>query len=60
MTEYCACAPDDGTQPTALEVLAELANAYVSKLVDFDRFAGVVGQIADFFPTLVKLSTALS
>jgi len=36
------------------------ANAYISKPVDFDRFAGVVGQIEDFFLTLVKLPTALS
>jgi CheY-like chemotaxis protein len=36
------------------------ANAYISKPVDFDRFAGVIGQIDDFFLTLVKLPTALS
>jgi len=31
------------------------ANAYISKPVDFDRFIGVIGQIDDFFLTLVKL-----
>ena len=36
------------------------ANAYISKPVDFDRFAGVIGQIDDFFLTLVKLPTGLS
>ena len=33
------------------------ANAYISKPVDFDRFIGVIGQIDDFFLTLVKLPT---
>jgi len=31
------------------------ANAYVTKPVDFDRFVEVVGQIDDFFVTVVKL-----
>ena len=31
------------------------ANAYISKPVDFERFIGVIGQIDDFFLTLVKL-----
>jgi CheY-like chemotaxis protein len=31
------------------------ANAYISKPVDFDRFVAVIGQIDDFFLTLVKL-----
>lgn len=31
------------------------ANAYISKPVDFDKFTGVIGQIDDFFLTLVKL-----
>ena len=31
------------------------ANAYISKPVDFDRFIGVIGQIDDFFLSLVKL-----
>jgi CheY-like chemotaxis protein len=30
------------------------ANAYVTKPVDFERFSDVVGQINDFFLTLVK------
>ncbi len=33
------------------------ANAYISKPADFDRFAAVVGQIDDFFLTLVQLPT---
>lgn len=36
------------------------ANAYISKPVDFERFAGVIGQIDDFFLSLVKLPTGLS
>ena len=36
------------------------ANAYVSKPVDFDRFIGVIGQIDDFFLTLVKLPGGLT
>jgi CheY-like chemotaxis protein len=36
------------------------ANAYISKPVDFERFIGVIGQIDDFFLTLVKLPVALS
>jgi len=31
------------------------ATASISKPVDFDRFIGVIGQIDDFFLTLVKL-----
>jgi CheY-like chemotaxis protein len=31
------------------------ANAYISKPVDYDRFISVIGQIDDFFLTLVKL-----
>jgi CheY-like chemotaxis protein len=34
------------------------ANAYISKPVDFDRFIAVIGQIDDFFLTLVQLPTA--
>jgi len=34
------------------------ANAYISKPVDFERFIGVIGQIDDFFLTLVKLPTS--
>jgi len=34
------------------------ANAYISKPVDFDRFIGVIGQIDDFFLTLVKLPSS--
>jgi CheY-like chemotaxis protein len=36
------------------------ANAYISKPVDFEKFVGVIGQIDDFFLTLVKLPSALS
>jgi CheY-like chemotaxis protein len=36
------------------------ANAYISKPVDFDKFVGVIGQIDDFFLTLVKLPCSLS
>ncbi len=31
------------------------ANAYISKPVDFDRFIAAIGQIDDFFLTLVQL-----
>jgi CheY-like chemotaxis protein len=31
------------------------ANAYISKPVDYDKFVGAIGQIDDFFLTLVKL-----
>jgi CheY-like chemotaxis protein len=31
------------------------ANAYVSKPVDFEAFVGIVGQIDDFFLTVVRL-----
>src|SRR5215472_17146044 len=31
------------------------ANAYISKPVDFERFISLIGQIDDFFLTLVKL-----
>jgi len=31
------------------------ANAYISKPVDFEKFVGVIGQIDEFFLTLVKL-----
>lgn len=31
------------------------ANAYVSKPVDFDKFVEIVGQIDDFFLTVVRL-----
>ena len=33
------------------------ANAYISKPVDFEKFVDVIGQIDDFFLTLVKLPT---
>jgi CheY-like chemotaxis protein len=36
------------------------ANAYISKPVDFEKFVGVIGQIDDFFLTLVKLPFGLS
>jgi CheY-like chemotaxis protein len=36
------------------------ANAYISKPVDFEKFVGVIGQIDDFFLTLVKLPNAAS
>ena len=36
------------------------ANAYISKPADFDEFVGVIGQIDDFFLTLVKLPYSLS
>lgn len=36
------------------------ANAYISKPVDFEKFIGVIGQIDDFFLTLVKLPSSLS
>jgi CheY-like chemotaxis protein len=36
------------------------ANAYISKPVDYDRFIGAIGQIDDFFLTLVKLPPGLS
>jgi CheY-like chemotaxis protein len=36
------------------------ANAYISKPVDFEKFVGVIGQIDDFFLTLVKLPYWLS
>jgi CheY-like chemotaxis protein len=31
------------------------ANAYVTKPIDFDRFMNTIGQIDDFYLTLVKL-----
>jgi uncharacterized membrane protein YkvA (DUF1232 family) len=31
------------------------ANAYVTKPIDFDRFMTAIGQIDDFYLTLVKL-----
>jgi len=36
------------------------ANAYISKPLDYDRFIGVIGQIDDFFLTLVKLPAGLT
>jgi CheY-like chemotaxis protein len=36
------------------------ANAYISKPVDFEKFVGVIGQIDEFFLTLVKLPYSLS
>ena len=36
------------------------ANAYISKPVDFEKFVGVIGQIDDFFLTLVKLPSSAS
>ena len=36
------------------------ANAYISKPVDFEKFVGVIGQIDDFFLSLVKLPISLS
>jgi CheY-like chemotaxis protein len=36
------------------------ANAYISKPVDFEKFVGVIGQIDEFFLTLVKLPCSLS
>jgi CheY-like chemotaxis protein len=34
------------------------ANAYISKPVDFEKFVGVIGQIDEFFLTLVKLPSS--
>jgi CheY-like chemotaxis protein len=42
-------------QEDILRSYALHANAYISKPVDFERFVGVIGQIDDFFLTLVKL-----
>ena len=42
-------------QEDILRSYALHANAYVSKPVDFDRFVGVIGQIDEFFLSLVKL-----
>jgi CheY-like chemotaxis protein len=36
------------------------ANAYISKPVDFDKFVSVIGQIDNFFLTLVKLPSSAS
>jgi CheY-like chemotaxis protein len=36
------------------------ANAYISKPVDFERFIEVIGQIDNFFLTLVKLPPSLN
>jgi len=48
-------APDDIARSYSLH-----ANAYISKPVDYDRFIGVIGQIDEFFLTLVKLPTGLT
>ena len=42
-------------QEDILRSYALHANAYVSKPVDFDKFVGVIGQIDEFFLSLVKL-----
>jgi CheY-like chemotaxis protein len=36
------------------------ANAYISKPVDFEKFVAAIGQIDEFFLTLVKLPYSLS
>lgn len=36
------------------------ANAYISKPVDFDKFVAAIGQIDDFFLSLVKLPGSVS
>jgi len=36
------------------------ANAYISKPVDFDKFVSVIGQIDNFFLTLVKLPSPVN
>ncbi|HTA08386.1 MAG TPA: response regulator [Streptosporangiaceae bacterium] len=47
-------------QEDILRSYALHANAYISKPVDFEKFVGVIGQIDDFFLTLVKLPYSLS
>lgn len=42
-------------QEDILRSYALHANAYVSKPVDFDKFVDVIGQIDEFFLSLVKL-----
>lgn len=36
------------------------ANAYVTKPIDFDRFMNTIGQIDDFYLTLVKLPNGMT
>jgi CheY-like chemotaxis protein len=36
------------------------ANAYVTKPIDFDRFITAIGQIDDFYLTLVKLPSTIA
>jgi CheY-like chemotaxis protein len=36
------------------------ANAYVTKPIDFDRFMNTIGQIDDFYLTLVKLPIGIT
>ena len=47
-------------QEDILRSYALHANAFISKPVDFEKFVGVIGQIDDFFLTLVKLPCSLS
>ena len=47
-------------QEDILRSYALHANAYISKPVDFEKFVGVIGQIDDFFLTLVKLPSSPS
>jgi CheY-like chemotaxis protein len=47
-------------QEDILRSYALHANAYISKPVDFEKFVGVIGQIDDFFLTLVKLPNSPS
>ena len=48
-------APEDIARSYALH-----ANAYISKPVDYERFVGAIGQIDDFFLTLVRLPAGLT
>jgi CheY-like chemotaxis protein len=48
-------APDDILRSYSLH-----ANAYITKPADFAEFVGMIGQIDDFFLTLVKLPYSLS
>jgi CheY-like chemotaxis protein len=47
-------------QEDVLRSYALHANAFISKPVDFEKFVGVIGQIDDFFLTLVKLPNSAS
>ncbi len=47
-------------QEDILRSYALHANAYISKPVDFEKFVAAIGQIDEFFLTLVKLPYSLS